>query len=92
VTVRVSGFEYMTVMGDFITADIIAWRRYRCRCDGIFETMLDLNPHLAHAHRISPFIPVGTQVRIPIDYEALKMRPKQLNRDYTWTEAKGYRL
>ena len=91
-TVHINDWEYMTVQGDNITADIIIWRRYRCRTDGLVEAFVDLNPHLAHIHRTSPFIPVGTQVRIPIDYEALKGRPKQLNRDYTWTEARGYRL
>jgi hypothetical protein len=34
---KIDGFEIMTVQGDFITADLIIWRRYRCRTNGAVE-------------------------------------------------------
>lgn len=72
----ISGYELMTVSGDGITADLIVWRRYRVRAPGILEALLDANPHLAGIHREGPFIPPGTQVRIPIDTELLSKGPK----------------
>lgn len=72
----VESFELITVEADFITADIVVWRRYRTRADGILELMLDYNPHLAKLHRVSPFLPVGTQIRIPIDRLVLANSPK----------------
>jgi phage tail protein X len=89
---RIDGFEILTVQGDFITADLIIWRRYRCRTNGAVEALLDLNPHLARIHRETPFIPPGTQVRIPIDFHMLKGRPKPIEQDVVWGVAKGYRL
>jgi phage tail protein X len=89
---RIDGFEILTVQGDFITADLIIWRRYHCRTRGAVEAMLDLNPHLAHIHRETPFIPPGTQVRIPIDFDMLKGRPKPLEQEVVWGVAGGYRL
>ncbi len=71
----VSTYELMTVSGDDITADLIVWRRYKCFARGIVELMLDANPHLATIHRDGPFIPPGTQVRIPIDTAILKGAP-----------------
>jgi phage tail protein X len=89
---RIDGFEILTVQGDFITADLIIWRRYRSRTRGAVEAMLDLNPHLAHIHRETPFIPPGTQVRIPIDFDMLKGRPKPLEQEVVWGVARGHRL
>jgi phage tail protein X len=88
----VDGFEFLTVQGEGITADLIIWRRYRTRTRGAVEALLDLNPQLARLHRESPFIPVGTQIRIPIDFDMLKGRPKPLEQDVVWGVAKGYRL
>ncbi len=61
------GYDYVTVGSEYTTADLIVWRRYRIRAPGILEKMLDVNPHLAKLHKTSPFIPVGTQVMVPID-------------------------
>jgi len=72
----ITSYEILTVKGDHVTADLIVWRRYRVRAPGIVEAMLDANPHLARIHRLGPFIPVGTQVRIPIDAELIAKGPK----------------
>ena len=72
----VTSYDLITVSGDYVTADLIIWRRYRNRSPGMVERLLDDNPHLAIGHRYSPFIPVGTQVRIPIDYEVLSGAPQ----------------
>jgi phage tail protein X len=66
----------ITVEGDFVTVDLLVWRRYKTPALGVVERMLEDNPHLAKLHKLSPFLPVGTQVRIPIDLEILKGRPK----------------
>ena len=88
----ITGYEVLTIQGDNITADSIIWRRYRRRTVGMVEAMLDLNPHLAAIHKEGPFIPVGTQVRIPIDLEVLAGSPKSVERTTLWAAAKGYTL
>jgi len=74
----ITSYEYVTVQGEFITADLLVWRRYKCPSYGIVEALLDTNPHLARLHRNGPFIPVGTQVRVPIDPDILRGTPKAL--------------
>lgn len=71
----VTGFELFQVQGEFITADLIVWRRYRRPAPGILEIMLDSNPQLAYVHQFTPFIPAGTYVRIPIDPTILAGKP-----------------
>ena len=71
----VEGYELVSVAGDYIAADLLVWRRYRQRAPGILELLLDANPHLAVIHRTTPFLPVGTEVRIPIDPDLLTGRP-----------------
>ncbi len=68
-------YDYVTVQGDYITADLLVWRRYRNTAPGIVEKLLDANPHLAKIHQTTPFLPVGTQVRIPIDLNILRGKP-----------------
>lgn len=80
----VSSYDLVTVGSDYITADLILWRRYRNRSPGMIERLLDDNPHLAKCHNTSPFLPVGTQVRIPIDYELLSGRPQRKNTIVLW--------
>jgi phage tail protein X len=63
----VTGFELVVVATEYVTADIIVWKKYRRPCPGIVEVMLDANPQLALVHRTTPFIPVGTYVRVPVD-------------------------
>lgn len=72
----IDGFELVTVAGDYIAADLLVWRRYRRRAPGILEALLDANPHLAVIHRETPFLPVGTEVKIPIDSDLLSGRPQ----------------
>ena len=69
-------FEQMTVKGDRLTANQIVWRRYRKEAKGVTELMLRHNPHLARGHRTSPFIPVGTVVKIPIVLDILSDKPR----------------
>jgi phage tail protein X len=85
-------FEVYQILSDFMTADLIVWHRYRQRSRGIVEKMLDANPQLSWGHRTSPFIPVGTLVRMPIDPGLLLGKPPQLPTDSLWTDAKGYSL
>ena len=80
----VSSYDVVTVGSDYITADIILWRRYRNRARKMIEVLMDHNPHLAKIHRYSPFLPVGTQVRIPIDYDALSGSPQPKNSIVLW--------
>ncbi len=70
------GYDLVTVGSEFTTADLIVWRRYRIRAPGILEKMLDVNPHLSHIHRTTPFLPVGTQVRVPIDPHIMSGAPQ----------------
>lgn len=72
----ITGYELITILGDRITADLLVWRRYKCKAPGIVEALLDTNPHLARIHRHSAFIPAGIQVRIPIDQDILAGAPK----------------
>src|SRR6187399_230889 len=72
----VGSYDLITVSGDYVTVDLIVWRRYRNRSPGIVERLLVDNPHLSKAHQFSPFLPVGTQVRIPIDFEVLSGAPQ----------------
>lgn len=74
----VDSYELVSVAGEFITADVLVWRRYRRRAPGILELLLDANPHLAPIHRETPFLPVGTEVRIPIDSDLLRGRPPRV--------------
>jgi phage tail protein X len=80
----ISSFDLVTVGSDYITADLILWRTYRSRAPKMIEQLLDLNPHLAKCHRYSPFLPVGTQVRIPIDYEVMSGAPHKKNTVVLW--------
>ena len=80
----VTSYDLVTVGSDYITADLILWRRYRNRAPGLIERLLDDNPHLAKCHNTSPFLPVGTQVRIPIDFEILSGTPQRKNTVVLW--------
>jgi phage tail protein X len=80
----VSSYDLVTVGSDYITADIILWRTYRNRAPKMIERLLDDNPHLAKCHQTSPFLPVGTQVRIPIDYDILSGVPQRKNTVVLW--------
>lgn len=75
----VENYDLVTVQSDFITIDVIVWRRYRTIAKTIVELTLDVNPHLAILHRKSPFLPIGVQLRIPIDPEIMRGAPKARN-------------
>lgn len=76
----IRSYELVTVQGDFITVDLLIWRRYRRPFPGILEATLDANPHLAVIHQSTPFLPINTQVRIPIDPEVLSGRMARAGR------------
>lgn len=80
----VTSYDLVTVGSDYITIDTIVWRRYRNRAPGMVERTLDDNPQLAKVHRYSPFLPVGTQVRIPIDYDLMRGAPKEKSTVVLW--------
>jgi phage tail protein X len=69
-------YDLVTVGSEFQTVDLIVWQRYRVQAFGIVERMLDDNPHLAKLHRYGPFLPVGTQMRIPMDPDILAGAPQ----------------
>jgi len=79
-------------MSESLTCDMIVWKRYRQRSPGIVEKMLDANPQLSWGHRTSPFIPVGTLLRMPIDPSLLIGKPPSLPTDSLWTDKEGYKL
>lgn len=87
----ITGFELYRVMQDYMTADLLIWRRYKSRAPGMLEAMLDSNPQLAVAHRAGPFIPVGTYVRIPIDPDLMLRVPPSGGTTQIWTDRYGYR-
>src|SRR5262245_33684048 len=88
----VTGFELYTVASEYVTVDSIIWKRYMGRAIGMVELMMDANPQIAFAHRRSPFLPVGTFIRVPIDPELLLQKPKTLPQDSLWTDRAGYQL
>jgi phage tail protein X len=59
-------YALIQVQGDYVTADEIVWQFYRSPSTGIVELLLDTNPQLAPLSAVSPFIPAGTVVRVPI--------------------------
>lgn len=88
----VIGFELYQVASDYVTADLIVWKRYRAKAPGILEKMLDANPHLAFVHRYTPFIPVGVWVRVPIDPQLVLGKPQVMPQDSLWTDKAGYTI
>jgi phage tail protein X len=86
------GFELIQIEGDFVSADMLVWHRYRQPARGIVEKMLDSNPQLALVHRTTPFIPPGTYVRLPIDPDLLAGLPAPTPTDNLWTDRLGFSL
>lgn len=74
----ITGFELVVVTSDYVTADLMVWKRYRRPAPGIVEAMLDANPQLALIHQSTPFIPVGTYVRVPIDLSLMAGQASQM--------------
>ena len=80
----VTGFELAVVTSEYVTADLIVWKKYRRPCPGIVEIMLDANPQLSLVHRTTPFIPVGTYVRVPVDISLLAGKPQVMPISSIW--------
>lgn len=88
----ITSFELHQVTAEYVTADSIIWKRYLGRAPGLVEAMIDANPHLATAHRRSPFIPVGVYVRVPIDADMMLGKPVPMAQDALWSDRAGYQL
>ncbi len=88
----VTGFELYVVQSEYVTVDLVIWKRYLGRAPGMVEIMMDANPHLATAHRRSPFLPVGVYIRVPIDPNLILGQPQTLPQDSLWTDRAGYQL
>lgn len=63
--------ERYEIEGEFVSVDLIVWRRYKRKTPGLVEATLDLNPGVAD---LGPFIPRGTEVTIPVDKPATPER------------------
>jgi phage tail protein X len=88
----ITGFELVQVTTDYVTADLIIWKRYKRRAPGMVELMIDANPQLAFVHRTTPFIPPGTFLRVPIDPGMILGRILPLPTDSLWTDRAGSTL
>lgn len=88
----IRGFELYMIQSEYITADMLIWRRYMQRAPGMVEAMLDANPQLSFVHRTTPFIPPGVYVRVPIDPDLLVGKLPSLTTDQLWTDKQGYVL
>lgn len=88
----VTGYELWQVQTDWVTADLVIWKRYKNRAPGMVELMLDSNPQLAAVHRYSPFIPVGVYIRVPIDPTLILGKPVVQPQATLWTDVQGYTL
>lgn len=82
----ITSFELVQVMTDYVTADLIIWKRYRQRAPGMVEIMIDANPQLSWVHRSTPFIPAGVFLRVPIDPGLILGKPIPKSQDYLWTD------
>jgi phage tail protein X len=82
----ITSFELVQIMTDYVTADLIIWKRYRQRAPSMVEIMIDANPQLSWVHRRTPFIPVGVLVRVPIDQGLILGKPISKPQDYLWTD------
>jgi phage tail protein X len=88
----ITGFELVQVTTDFVSCDLIIWKRYKRKAPGMVELMLDANPQLAFVHRTTPFIPPGTYLRVPIDPAMILGRIEPLPTDSLWTDRAGSTL
>ena len=71
--------ETIIVKGDAITLSLLVWRRFKKQNTGYLERVLDLNPGIAD-HGV--FLPVGTEVKFPVDIEENK--PRERNVVHLW--------
>lgn len=65
-------YETIIVADDALPLDLLVWRRFRTRTPKLVERILALNHGLSD---LGQFIPVGTEVVLPID--ASDKRPAQ---------------
>lgn len=82
----ITGYMLVQVGSDFVTADMIVWNLYRRPAYGIVEAMLDVNPQLAYVHRLTPFIPPGVFLRVPVDPDLMKGTPPARQPSNLWPD------
>jgi phage tail protein X len=68
-------YETIVVKGEGITPSLLVWRRYKRRALGIVEQLLEMNPEVPGMLMQSPFLPVGTIIKVPIDQRILNGGP-----------------
>lgn len=74
----INSIEEIEVRGDNIMPDLLVWRRYRRPWFHGLATFLDVNPELSDTLGVSPFVQVGTWVRMPIDDGVMKGTPQSV--------------
>ena len=67
--------ETVTIRGEGITLDLLLWRRYGVRGQGLVEEALELNPGLAG---LGAVLPLGTAVTLPDLPPAPVRAPRQV--------------
>jgi phage tail protein X len=72
----VTRMEEIEIRGDNILPDLLVWRRYKRRWRNGLAAFLDANPELMGHLGMSPFLPIGMFVRMPIDDDAMKGTPQ----------------
>ena len=88
----IASFELTQVASEYVTADLIVWKKYMNRAPGMLELMLDANPQLAMVHRVTPFIPVFVYIRVPIDPDLMIGKMPIKPQDSIWVDRAGYTL
>jgi len=89
---QVDSWELYMISTEWVTIDMIIWKRYRNRAKGMVELMLDANPQLSWVHRTTPFIPVGVYVRVPVINALVLGKQPLLPQSSLWTDKAGYTL
>lgn len=77
-------YEVISIKGEGITPSLLIWRRYKRPAAGVLEFFLDMNPHILDGLSKSPYLPIGTIVRLPIDQKALSGAPQSIKQATLW--------
>ena len=68
-------YEFIAINGERMTPSQVVWQRYKRPYPLILGQFLDMNPELSVPLADSPFIPMGTVVKMPIDERLLAGKP-----------------
>jgi phage tail protein X len=88
----ITSYELYIVGTDYVTVDLMIWKKYRQPTRGLVEAMMDANPQIAFVHRTTPFIPAGTYVRVPVDRQQQMGKVVPDPNVTLWTDKMGYQL